>query len=886
VINEISYHPATGYDEFVELFNLSLSPVALYDAAFPTNAWKLNGLGYTFSNHLTLGAGSSLLLVNIDPSAFRAKYGVAPAVQILGPYPGSLQDSGERLKLERPDAPDTNSVPYIVVDEVRFNDKLPWPLGADGDGPSLQRRAPTAYGNEPTNWFASGITPGAVNVFNRAPACAIVSPTNGVVFTVPVDITVSASANDPDGSIARVEFFAGDVFLGYVTSAPYDFRWSNAPVGTHTLIAKARDNGLAVTPSAPVIITVNPPPLGTGIGLRADYFDNADFTGPRVRRIDPVVNFDWGSGPPDPGIGADTFSTRWIGQVQPRFNETYTFYVVADDGVRLWVNNQLLVDRWIDQAPTEYAGFLPLHAGYLYDIKMEYYENGGGAVARLLWSAPSVAKEIVPSTQLYPPASSNVPPAVALTSPATGALFVATSTVNISADASDLDGVVFKVEFFDSASKLGEDTSGPFAFAWANVPAGPHTLRAVVTDDSGIIRTSAPVNITVVAGFTTNLALISTGAVWKYLDNGSDQGSAWATLAFNDSGWSNGPAQLGYGDGDERTLVSYGPNSGAKYITTYFRRSFNVTDATAFSALNLRLLRDDGALVYLNGSEIYRNNMPGGATDYLTAALGSVPDESTFYDSPVNPGYLVPGINVVAVEMHQANGTSSDLSFDFELKGIQSFIAPYITIQPQAQTAGEGSTTSLNVVAAGAPPLRYQWRFNGTNLPGATNAGLGFASVQPANAGAYTVMITNLAGSTTSAVATLTVSVADIDGDGMPDVWELAHGLKPNLNDAGLDADGDQMTNLSEFIAGTDPQDAQSYLKVDEIAASTGACLLRFNAISNRTYSVLYRDSMSPGLWSKMADVAARPTNRIETIADTNVISGGRFYRLLTPAAH
>jgi hypothetical protein len=238
---------------------------------------------------------------------------------------------------------------------------------------------------------------------------------------------------------------------------------------------------------------------------------------------------------------------------------------------------------------------------------------------------------------------------------------------------------------------------------------------------------------------------------------------------------------------------------------------------------------------------------------------------------------------VVAVEVHQNNGGSSDLSFDFELTGVQSFIAPYITTQPQSQTVGEGSTASMVVVADGASPLRYQWRFHGTNLPGATNAAISFPSVQPSHGGGYAVVITNIAGSITSAVATLTVSTGDADGDGMPDAWELAHGLKANVNDSAFDPDGDTMTNLAEFIAGTDPQDAQSYLKVDGIAASTGTCLLRFNAVSNRTYSVLYRDSMSQGLWLKMANVSARPTNRVEIIADTNVISGARFYRLMTP---
>ena len=143
------------------------------------------------------------------------------------------------------------------------------------------------------------------------------------------------------------------------------------------------------------------PPAGNGDGLKGEYFDNADFTTPKIIRTNATVDFNWGAGSPDPSLGADTFSVRWTGQVQPQFSETYTFNTLTDDGVRLWVNNQLLVDRWVDQGPTEWGGSLALTAYRRYDLKMDYYENGGGAVAQLLWSSTSTPKTIIPQSQLY-----------------------------------------------------------------------------------------------------------------------------------------------------------------------------------------------------------------------------------------------------------------------------------------------------------------------------------------------------------------------------------------------------------------------------------------------------------------------------------------------------
>ncbi len=163
--------------------------------------------------------------------------------------------------------------------------------------------------------------------------------------------------------------------------------------------------------------------------------------------------------------------------------------------------------------------------------------------------------------------------------------------------------------------------------------------------------------------------LVPAGSEWRYLDDGSDQGTAWIPSSFDDSTWATGAAQLGYGDDDETTVVDSGPNLANKFTTTYFRHQFQVTDPQSIGQLTLGLVRDDGVAVYLNGTEVVRDNLPEGAA-YNTFALASVggADESTFHQFSVNPIHLVEGTNVLAVEIHQFEPTSSDISFDLRLE--------------------------------------------------------------------------------------------------------------------------------------------------------------------------------------------------------------------------
>jgi YD repeat-containing protein len=144
-----------------------------------------------------------------------------------------------------------------------------------------------------------------------------------------------------------------------------------------------------------------PAPPAPGTGLTGYYFDDPDLTSHRLTRANEAVDFSWGAGAPASGLGADEFSVRWVGTVVPRFSETYTFYTYTDDGVRLWVDGQPVVNKWQDQAPTEWSGQVALVAGRHYDIRMEFYDRFHGAAARLSWSSPSQPKEVVPASRLY-----------------------------------------------------------------------------------------------------------------------------------------------------------------------------------------------------------------------------------------------------------------------------------------------------------------------------------------------------------------------------------------------------------------------------------------------------------------------------------------------------
>src|SRR4051812_36308900 len=138
----------------------------------------------------------------------------------------------------------------------------------------------------------------------------------------------------------------------------------------------------------------------SGTGLTAQYFHNSDFTGLAETRVENISH-NWGTGSPAAGVDADSFSIRWTGQVAPAYTESYTFTALSDEGVRVWVDGQLIINDWTPHVRRSQQGTIALQAGKLYEIRVDYLEGAGNAQIELSWSSASQPLEVIPSSRLY-----------------------------------------------------------------------------------------------------------------------------------------------------------------------------------------------------------------------------------------------------------------------------------------------------------------------------------------------------------------------------------------------------------------------------------------------------------------------------------------------------
>ncbi|HMU47243.1 MAG TPA: metallophosphoesterase [Chitinophagaceae bacterium] len=241
-------------------------------------------------------------------------------------------------------------------------------------------------------------------------------------------------------------------------------------------------------------------------------------------------------------------------------------------------------------------------------------------------------------------------------------------------------------------------------------------------------------------GNVAPVGLINYGDSWKYLDNNT-RPSNWETPGFNDAAWATGASELGYGDGGEATIVSYGPDANNKYTTTYFRKTFNITGLNTYNDFTLNVVRDDGVVVYVNGMEAGRDNMPGGTPTHSTFASSAIggAGETTPVSFSLSPCSFVEGSNTIAVEIHQSDLTSSDVSFNLELIGNVGGGTPTLSRGPYLQIGNETAIT-------------IRWR--------TSSACYGRVSVGPSN-GTYTTATVDETCPTTEHIIRVTGLTAD-----------------------------------------------------------------------------------------------------------------------------
>ena len=205
---------------------------------------------------------------------------------------------------------------------------------------------------------------------------------------VPLAVSFDASgSSDPEGDHLTYSWSFGDGSSGEGLTPGHTYTAPANYVATLTVMDAAGQ-----TDQTALLIEA------TQSGLEGTYFNNwsenaggtLDLSNPALVRVDPYIAFAWGNGSPDPIIASDNFGIRWEGQIQPLYSEDYQFFSYTDDGVRVWVDGQLLVDHWSPQGPTERTGpTIALQAGIWVDLVVEYFENGGGAVAELRWESAS-----------------------------------------------------------------------------------------------------------------------------------------------------------------------------------------------------------------------------------------------------------------------------------------------------------------------------------------------------------------------------------------------------------------------------------------------------------------------------------------------------------------
>ena len=443
----------------------------------------------------------------------------------------------------------------------------------------------------------------------------------------------------------------------------------------------------------------------------------------------------------------------------------------------------------------------------------------------------------------------------AFTNEPLGQTLTAGGTLNLSANASGTAPIL--LQWYRNGTPIS-GAIGP-TFTKTNVaPADSGIYFAVASNCSGSTASSNAV-VSIAAPPYALLGLTNT--VWRYNESGLDLGTAWRLPNYNDSGWPAGRGVLAQENNVAitrftNTVLHLTNPSGNVTITYYFRTQFVLTNDLADVSLVASNLIDDGCVVYLNGSEAYRINMPGGvitATDLATAAL----PEGVFIVTNFPPELLLPGTNVIAVEVHQLNTTSSDVVFG--LQADVTFPAPMplsISEQPADVQVEEAKPAvfSAHVIGGGA---RLQWYKDGAPIPGATGSTFALGSVAVADRGSYSLRASNAFGIVFSRLARLQVLV-----DSTP----------PQLVAGDIVDDSTVLLSFSERMAASSATNPQNYFITNTLG---GTIAVLGAAPTNGTNVLLRTAALLPN-----RNYIARVNGLTDASPGANVIASGSLVPL------
>ncbi len=369
---------------------------------------------------------------------------------------------------------------------------------------------------------------------NQSPLVNITAPANNATFTATASINITATASDADGTISKVDFYNGNTLLGTDASAPYSFTWNIATAGIYTITTKATDNLGAATISTPVVITITTPvctlqnaKLNTTfiLGTNGSWSGGTGDTKDKAYDGNTTSFFDAATGDGD-WTGLDLASNKKITGL--RFYPRETFAGRMTGGKFQGSSSADFTSGVVDLYTISTD---PSYGWNCVSI------NNASAFRYVRYLSPAGGFGNVCEVEFYGTSIANIPPVVNINIPVNNEAFIAPATIAINASASDADGSISKVDFYNGSSLLGTDASAPYSFTWTNIAAATYSITAIAKDNSGAVTTSAAISISVTNQTTNNCATEANPIASEFIlrNDWSDQNSGSVASNTNDA---------------------------------------------------------------------------------------------------------------------------------------------------------------------------------------------------------------------------------------------------------------------------------------------------------------------------------------------------------------